>query len=116
MSRSEELQALKEMTKAIEDRLHLLNRRIREISIPPRTPFLKAVVDFESCVGCGICENQCPTGAIIVEKSAIIQQELCIGCGQCVYECPRGAISLCPAGPGHWREAGKSSEGEVFMT
>jgi NAD-dependent dihydropyrimidine dehydrogenase PreA subunit len=104
-SRSEDLQALKEMTKAIEARHHLLNRRIREISTRPRTSFLKAVVDFESCVGCGICENQCPAGAIIVKKTAIIHRELCIGCGQCVYECPRAAISLCPVGPEDWRQA-----------
>ena len=103
-SRTEALQALKEMTKAIEARLHLLNRRISEISARPNTFFLKAVVDYESCVGCGICENQCPAGAIIVEKTAIIQQELCIGCGQCVYECPRGAISLCPVGSEDWRQ------------
>lgn len=116
MSRSEALQVLKERTQAIEARLHLLNRRIRKINARPRSSSLKAIVDFESCVGCGICEDQCPAGAIIVEKTAIIQRELCIGCGQCVYECPRGAISLCPAGAEHWRRAGKPSEGGVFMT
>ena len=104
-SRSEALRALKEMTKTLEARIHLLNRRIREISARPITSFLRAVVDFERCVGCGICENQCPAGAINVEKAAIIQQELCIGCGQCVYECPREAISLCPVGLEYWRQA-----------
>jgi ferredoxin len=113
-SRSEALRALKEMTKAIEARIHLLNRRIREISARPRTSFLKAVVDFEMCVGCGICENQCPEGALVIDRTAHVDPRRCTGCGQCVYECPRGAISLCPGGLEYWRQAGKPSEGGVF--
>ncbi|MGD8984347.1 MAG: 4Fe-4S binding protein [Desulfobacteraceae bacterium] len=113
MSRSEALQALKERAEAIEARLHLLNRRIGEIHDRSEIPDFKAVVDCERCVACGICGDQCPEGAIVIDRTAHIDPRQCTGCGQCVYECPRGAISLCPAGPEHWRQAGKPSQGWV---
>ena len=116
MSRIEELRALKERAQAIKARLHLLNKRIGEIQDRPRAPDFKAVVDFERCVACGICADQCPEGAIVIDKTAHVDPRRCAGCGQCVYECPREAISLCPACPEHSRQAGKPSQGGVFMT
>lgn len=45
------------------------------------------------CIGCKICEKNCPTGAIKVENNnATIDYEKCIGCGVCAEKCPRHII------------------------
>ncbi|MHA1784170.1 MAG: ATP-binding protein [Candidatus Helarchaeota archaeon] len=53
-------------------------------------------VNPEKCIGCGTCEERCPTGAIAVnaDGKAQVNQELCIGCGICAHFCPENAISL----------------------
>ena len=55
---------------------------------------MAVIVDTEMCVGCGICEEACPEGAIIVSDIAMIDQQKCTECGSCVDECPNEAISL----------------------
>lgn len=55
----------------------------------------RAYVDVERCVGCGICENVCRTGAIrVIDGVAQVDVKKCIGCGDCANVCPRNAISL----------------------
>ncbi len=50
-------------------------------------------VDRERCVGCGVCVERCPAGAISMrEGKAEIEMEKCIRCGQCHDFCPQGAI------------------------
>lgn len=45
------------------------------------------------CIGCKICEKNCPTGAIKVENSiASIDYSKCDGCGLCESKCPRKII------------------------
>ncbi len=57
------------------------------------------------CIGCKICEKNCPTGAIKVTDSvAEIDYNLCNGCNTCATKCPRKII---------WSNV---SQGELGMT
>lgn len=55
---------------------------------------MAAVVNQETCVGCGACVDACPVNAIKVEDKAVIAEGDCIECGACVGSCPTEAISL----------------------
>lgn len=45
------------------------------------------------CIGCRICEKNCPAGAVRVENNlAHIDPSLCTGCGTCAEKCPRKVI------------------------
>ncbi len=45
------------------------------------------------CIGCKICEKNCPSGAIKVENNlARIDYSLCTNCGICVEKCPKKVI------------------------
>lgn len=50
-------------------------------------------IDETRCVGCGICAETCPTGAIrLVEGIAQVDPNLCRGCEVCLEACTQGAI------------------------
>lgn len=45
------------------------------------------------CIGCKICEKNCPVQAITVDKFlAHIDKEKCVDCGLCIKKCPQHTI------------------------
>lgn len=58
-----------------------------------KSHFLASII-VEKCVGCGICSQICPVGAILVDGVASVDAGKCTGCGQCVTECPQDALVL----------------------
>ncbi|ACB84670.1 RnfABCDGE type electron transport complex subunit B [Natranaerobius thermophilus] len=45
------------------------------------------------CLGCGICREQCPVGAINLDNDlAVIDQNKCVNCGLCKDKCPTACI------------------------
>ena len=55
---------------------------------------IKISIDENKCKGCGICQKNCPVGAIIGENREVrkIDTEKCIKCRTCLYKCPFKAI------------------------
>ena len=51
----------------------------------------KMYISEEICKGCGQCEKECPTGAI-VSKEKLLDNERCIRCMRCVAKCPGRGI------------------------
>ena len=52
-------------------------------------------IDPALCIGCGICVDNCPTGAIyLLGNKAYVDHRKCTGCETCIAICPRGAVQL----------------------
>ena len=51
-------------------------------------------IDEEKCIGCGLCEKDCPAGKIRVREGRAVYRPECIQCGHCVAVCPRNAVSI----------------------
>jgi len=55
----------------------------------------RAIVDTETCIGCGVCVGRCQMDAIsIIDGKSVIDYGSCIGCGLCVTTCPEEAMKL----------------------
>jgi len=51
------------------------------------------------CLGCGVCESVCPSGALVVDATTSLpggDESSCTGCGECVHACVRDVLALLP--------------------
>lgn len=52
-------------------------------------------VNKDTCIGCGLCKNDCPVNNIVIEnKKSVIKNQDCLMCGHCVAICPVNAITM----------------------
>ena len=51
-------------------------------------------IDLRRCIGCGLCEQRCPTQAVAVRDgvAVIVWPDACSFCEVCEHFCPTGAI------------------------
>jgi len=51
-------------------------------------------INEDLCVGCGVCVDDCPVGAITLKENqkAVIDEDGCIRCGRCHDVCPEEAV------------------------
>lgn len=51
-------------------------------------------IDKDLCIGCGICESQCPFSALEMVDGKAVVGDNCTLCGTCIEHCEQGAISM----------------------
>ncbi len=53
------------------------------------------IIDEEKCIGCGLCEKDCPNAYLYLENNkAHTNNTGCIECGHCFAICPKNAIRM----------------------
>ena len=91
----------------------MLGEVLAHLGAKPNTikyPFEPAVVQeglrgkikffAEKCIGCKICEKDCPSDAITINKlgdkrfECVFDLDKCIYCAQCVDSCPKKALAV----------------------
>jgi len=68
------------------------------MKVQPRFRGLHAV-DENACIGCGICETNCPNSTITIVKHNTnwypqVNVGMCLFCGICVDVCPMNAMKM----------------------
>jgi NADH-quinone oxidoreductase chain I len=80
----------------------------------PRFRGLHAV-DEDACIGCGICETNCPNSTITIVKHNTrwypqVNMGMCLFCGICVDVCPMNAMKM----TGNYELADYSRESLIY--
>lgn len=47
------------------------------------------------CIGCRLCENECPNDVHSFDVDHIVDREKCSSCGNCANSCPTSALEIC---------------------
>lgn len=64
---------------------------IKPIEVKWRCDMAYTITD--SCTNCGVCEDECPVGAISEgDDCRVIDADTCTDCGACAEVCPVDAI------------------------
>jgi formate hydrogenlyase subunit 6/NADH:ubiquinone oxidoreductase subunit I len=72
-----------------------------KVTMPPRFRG-RLIYRAELCVGCRLCEKDCPSEAISIVKledgrfDAILDSGRCVFCAQCVDSCNKRALEASP--------------------
>ena len=54
-------------------------------------------IDKDICIGCQVCIDLCPYGAIEFDELrgiSVVNEAVCKGCGSCSGYCPSGAAGI----------------------
>lgn len=53
-------------------------------------------INYEKCLGCGACINQCPKQALTArpDYKPKVNPKKCSECGECVQICPMEALKI----------------------
>jgi formate hydrogenlyase subunit 6/NADH:ubiquinone oxidoreductase subunit I len=65
-------------------------------------PGFRGQIKFNAarCIGCKLCQKDCPSGALVINKvgdkrfEAVFELDKCIYCGQCVESCNKDAMEI----------------------
>lgn len=53
----------------------------------------RPVINYDSCISCGICLMSCPVGSIRkIDDKLVIDLSYCKGCGLCRASCPKSCV------------------------
>ena len=55
---------------------------------------MAAIVNKETCVGCGACIDACPCGALNLDDGVATVNDDCAACGACADACPTDSITV----------------------
>jgi len=72
-------------------------RGVAEFAIPTAIAHsdFRAIVEADTCTGCGDCVERCQFGALSVpEDVSVVNYDRCVGCGLCASICPTDALHL----------------------
>lgn len=95
---ADDVKDLQAFAKSIQEKIYC--RETSEPSVPGNRPYkTPAALPMhpkrnKECNRCGLCEQQCPVGAIDLSRRNAVNDSLCITCMHCVSICPRKAVNL----------------------
>ncbi len=71
------------------------NKGLMNTIIDVCSPYAYKIKIKDSCIGCGICVENCYVGAVVLDNlNAKVKKEFCCGCFKCVEACPTNSIKI----------------------